>query len=126
MDLRMSLSLLVLAGSIGMITAIAIDFPIDCSFVRCGLPPKCNREDLVTPPGQCCPICRPDCSVVLCPREPECEKGANLQVLVGECCPICVPGLACVTASCARLFCAEGYTLEVPEGECCPICVKEG
>ena len=52
----MSLSLLVLAGSIGVIIAITsetVPTKIDCSVVRCGRPLECNPEDLVTPPSVC-------------------------------------------------------------------------
>ncbi len=123
MDLRIPLSLLVLAGSIGVITAV----PIDCSVIRC-LTPVCNPEDrVVTPPGQCCSICVPDvdCSAVFCPKR-LCEEGETLEVPKGKCCPVCVPGVDCSAVVCLRPVCVEGEILEVPEGECCPVCVKEG
>ncbi len=156
MDLRFSLSLLVLAGSIGVITAIPIN--LNCFLVNCGLPLKCNREDVFTPPGQCCPICGPDCSTVLCAK-PQCKEGEVIETPPGECCPVCTrpdcaavlcliltdqdcddgevlvtpPGECCArcqrdcsAVSCLRPVCEKGEMLEVPEGECCPICVKEG
>jgi hypothetical protein len=32
--------------------------PVDCSLVRCAKPDDC-RAPLITPPGECCPICPP-------------------------------------------------------------------
>ena len=150
----MSLSLLVLAGSIGVITAV----PIDCSVIRCGLPPNCNPEDVFSPPGQCCAICRPDCSTVRCAK-PQCKEGELIETPPGECCPVCTrpdcaavlclaltdqncddgevlvtpPGECCArcqrdcsAVSCLRPVCEKGDMLKVPEGECCLVCVKEG
>ncbi len=129
MDLRIKLSLLVLAGSIGVITAItseSVPKKIDCTLVRCGRPLQCDPEDLVTPPGQCCPICGPDCSTVLCAK-PKCEEGEVIETPPGECCPVCTRP-DCAAVLCLALTdqdCDDDEVLVTPAGECCARCQRD-
>lgn len=48
--------------------------------------PQCSNPIQV--PGQCCPVCPVDCSLVLCAR-PVCPTGVPVITPPGQCCPRC-------------------------------------
>ncbi|XP_060600709.1 kielin/chordin-like protein [Ruditapes philippinarum] len=87
----------------------------DCSAVSC-LIPDCAVTHV--PPGECCPVCGPDCSTVLCPLI-KCLFGSYTPE--GECCDTCKPD--CSQVPCPAIGCLFGSYK--PEGNCCPICNKE-
>ncbi len=128
MDLRIYFSLLLCACSIGVITALFQPIPagpVDCSLVRCGRPTDCDPEVLVTPAGECCPVCPPECSPDIACALPLCKEGEVIQTPPGKCCPECVR-LDCSTVLCQALECEVGETLVTPPGECCAVCVRQG
>lgn len=64
--------------------------PVDCSVVLCLLP-DCPDGILITPRGQCCPMCvqRPSyCAGIRC-YQTECFYGWEIYMPYGQCCPIC-------------------------------------
>jgi len=92
-----------------------------CDGVGCQIP-VCPDGRLVTPPGECCPVCT--CDDVLC--EPlDCPFGSIIDQ-PGHCCAECV-ALACEGVECEQpIECASGRTYSRPEGACCAGCMPDG
>lgn len=101
--------------------------------------------EMVTPDGQCCPICQLVCRDIACAAV-ECEAGFEMVTPDDQCCPSCQPpptgsptlttltitfvnpppsppsNLPCAVTLCFSLFCSEGLQPSTPPGMCCPIC----
>jgi hypothetical protein len=96
---------------------------VSCALVDCAAPP-CPDGQLVTPPGQCCPVC--SCDNVTCPGV-ACSEGPPVYA-PGACCPSCPPpqpgscqGVECLAAG----TCSPGHTWSRPSGACCAGCVPD-
>jgi len=94
--------------------------PPVCDLSLCGGSP-CPDGQLVTPVGQCCPVC--SCDQVEC--EPlDCPSG-NTMLAPGACCEQCEEQ-ACENVLCAGpTECGDGETWERPPGACCAACIPE-
>ncbi len=61
-----------------------------CQNANCVMP-QCDVDmKLVTPPGSCCPICRPACEPQGGCFTPMCGSGTHVEMSTSSCCPVCV------------------------------------
>ena len=103
----------------------------NCATVLCAFPSNFPNNDVFTPPGQCCPICRrpsgptfrPNCAAVAC-LAVTCPGSFTPP---DECCPVCPqqsppqPTINCALALCARPDCPRNLWYQ-PRGNCCSFC----
>ena len=92
-----------------------VDGLVECVAVECD-----DGFELVTPDGECCPVCQAYCQDVACGSGLiECADGFELVTLDGECCPVCQA--VCQDVACGLIECEEGFELAARDGgECCP------
>ncbi len=145
--MQQSLALLFLFAALGLAAAKA---PVDCAAVLCAAPECGPCRTLVTPKGECCPVCRRvdwGCSSsrhrcsenVSCPEAfPTCTESGRcvletprreMRCAANQRCPDrfycneenkCV--IDCRTVRCALPQCGECETLVTSPFECCATC----
>ncbi|XP_074649261.1 BMP-binding endothelial regulator protein-like [Tubulanus polymorphus] len=93
-----------------------------CDVEKCG-PLDCSLEDIINPPGECCPKCKHG---KMCKMEDiTYAHGQTWRHGCSQC--ECVNGEnVCRVVPCEKkqIVCLQNFELKTPAGECCPRCVE--